>query len=67
MIPSADYFADPGIFTFMGYLMLFEHIGLDYTLQRLRLRGRQLRPLHLPRDDQAAQLQDLRRGASASG
>jgi len=24
-------FADPGIFTFMGYLMLFEHIGLDYT------------------------------------
>ncbi len=32
VIPSADYFADPGIYTFMGYLMLFEHIGLDYTL-----------------------------------
>jgi Fe-S oxidoreductase len=31
VLPSADYFADPGIFTFMGYLMLFEHIGLDYT------------------------------------
>jgi Fe-S oxidoreductase len=29
--PSGDVFADPGIFTFMGYLMLFEHIGLDYT------------------------------------
>ncbi len=32
VIPSADYFADPGIYTFMGYLLLFEHIGLDYTL-----------------------------------
>jgi len=31
VLPSADYFADPGIFTFMGYLLLFEHIGLDYT------------------------------------
>ncbi len=29
--PSGDIFAEPGIFTFMGYLMLFEHIGLDYT------------------------------------
>ena len=32
VIPSADYFADPGTYTFVGYLMLFEHIGLDYTL-----------------------------------
>jgi Fe-S oxidoreductase len=32
VIPSADYFADPGTYTFCGYLMLFEHIGLDYTL-----------------------------------
>jgi len=32
VMPSADYFADPGIYTFMGYLLLFEHIGLDYTL-----------------------------------
>ena len=62
VIPSADYFADPGIYTFMGYLLLFEQIGLDYTLQRLRLRGRQLRPLHLARDDEAAQRQDVRRG-----
>ncbi|MBW2506659.1 MAG: (Fe-S)-binding protein, partial [Deltaproteobacteria bacterium] len=32
VIPSADVFAEPGIFTFMGYLLLFEHIGLDYTI-----------------------------------
>ena len=30
--PSADFFAEPGIYTFMGYLLLFHHIGLDYTL-----------------------------------
>ncbi len=29
--PSGDVFAEPGIFTLMGYLMIFEHIGLDYT------------------------------------
>jgi Fe-S oxidoreductase len=29
--PSADFFADPGTFTCMGYLMLFHEIGLDYT------------------------------------
>jgi Fe-S oxidoreductase len=29
--PSADYFADPGTYTCMGYLMLFHEIGLDYT------------------------------------
>ena len=29
--PSGDIFAEPGIYTYMGYLMLFEHIGLDYT------------------------------------
>ena len=39
IIPSADYFADPGIFTFMGYLMLFEHIGLDYTLSAYASEG----------------------------
>lgn len=32
VVPSADYFAEPGIYTFMGYLLLFEQIGLDYTL-----------------------------------
>lgn len=29
--PSADVFAEPGIFTCMGYMLLFEAIGLDYT------------------------------------
>jgi Fe-S oxidoreductase len=29
--PSGDYFADPGTFTCMGYMMLFHEIGLDYT------------------------------------
>jgi len=29
--PSGDYFADPGTFTCMGYLMLLHEIGLDYT------------------------------------
>jgi Fe-S oxidoreductase len=29
--PSGDVFAEPGIYTLMGYLMLFEHVGLDYT------------------------------------
>jgi Fe-S oxidoreductase len=39
VIPSADYFADPGIFTFMGYMLLFEHIGLDYTLSAYASEG----------------------------
>ncbi len=29
--PSADVFAEPGLYTAMGYLALFEAIGLDYT------------------------------------
>jgi Fe-S oxidoreductase len=32
IVPSADFFAEPGIYTFMGYLLLFHHVGLDYTL-----------------------------------
>jgi Fe-S oxidoreductase len=39
VIPSADVFADPGIFTFMGYLLLFEHIGLDYTISTYSSEG----------------------------
>ena len=39
IIPSADYFAEPGIYTFMGYLLLFEHIGLDYTLSAYASEG----------------------------
>ncbi|MCK9174819.1 MAG: (Fe-S)-binding protein [Desulforhopalus sp.] len=29
--PSADVFAEPGIYTCMGYLLLFNALGLDYT------------------------------------
>ncbi len=29
--PSADLFAEPGIYNCMGYLLLFEYLGLDYT------------------------------------
>ena len=29
--PSGDYFADPGTYTAMGYLMLFHQLDLDYT------------------------------------
>ena len=29
--PSGDYFADPGTFTCMGYMMLFHELGLNYT------------------------------------
>jgi [DsrC]-trisulfide reductase subunit K len=29
--PSADVFAEPGLYTAMGYLALFEQLGLDYT------------------------------------
>jgi len=39
IIPSADVFADPGIFTFMGYILLFEHIGLDYTISTYSSEG----------------------------
>ncbi len=37
--PSADAFADPGIYTFMGYVLLFEHIGLDYTMSTYASEG----------------------------
>jgi Fe-S oxidoreductase len=39
IIPSADYFADPGTYTFVGYLMLFKQIGLDYTLSAYASEG----------------------------
>ncbi len=29
--PSGDIFADPGTYTYMGYMMLFHELGLDYT------------------------------------
>jgi len=37
--PSGDMFADPGIYTFMGYLLLFHHIGLDYTISTYASEG----------------------------
>ncbi|MDP2646208.1 MAG: (Fe-S)-binding protein [Desulfobacterales bacterium] len=37
--PSGDVYSDPGTYTFMGYLMLFEHIGLDYTLSTYASEG----------------------------
>ena len=39
VIPSADYFAEPGIYTFMGYLLLFHQLGLDYTLSAYASEG----------------------------
>ncbi|MCK5340289.1 MAG: (Fe-S)-binding protein, partial [Desulfobulbaceae bacterium] len=39
IIPSADVFAEPGIFTFMGYVVLFDHIGLDYTISTYSSEG----------------------------
>lgn len=37
--PSGDVFADPGIYTFMGYLMLFDYLDLDYTLSTYASEG----------------------------
>ena len=37
--PSADYFAQPHWYTFLGYLMLFHELGLDYTLSSYASEG----------------------------
>ncbi|MDP3029967.1 MAG: (Fe-S)-binding protein [Deltaproteobacteria bacterium] len=37
--PSGDAFADPGIFNFMGYLMLLHEAGLDYTISTYASEG----------------------------
>ncbi|MBO8092339.1 MAG: (Fe-S)-binding protein [Prosthecochloris sp.] len=37
--PSGDVFGDPGVYTMMGYLMLFHHIGLDYTISTYASEG----------------------------
>ncbi|MDX2470504.1 MAG: (Fe-S)-binding protein [SAR324 cluster bacterium] len=37
--PSGDAFAEPGIYTMMGYMLLFEHIGLDYTFSTYASEG----------------------------
>ena len=37
--PSGDLFAEPGIYTFMGYVMLFHEIGLDWTMSTYASEG----------------------------
>lgn len=37
--PSGDFMGDPGIYTCMGYLMLFHELGLDYTLSTYASEG----------------------------
>jgi len=44
--PSGDVFADPGVYTMMGYIMLFEHIGLDYTLSTYASEGGNFGPFN---------------------
>ena len=39
VVPSADYFAEPGIYTFMGYLLLLHALGVDYTLSAYASEG----------------------------
>jgi Fe-S oxidoreductase len=39
VIPSADVFATPHYFTFLGYLCLFHEIGLDYTFSAYASEG----------------------------
>jgi Fe-S oxidoreductase len=37
--PSADVFADPAIYVLMGYMLVFEHLGLDYTFSSYASEG----------------------------
>jgi len=39
IVPSADYFADPHYFGFLGYMALFHEIGLDYTFSAYASEG----------------------------
>lgn len=39
VVPSADYFATPHYFTLLGYLALFQEIGLDYTFSAFASEG----------------------------
>ncbi|MDL1971698.1 MAG: (Fe-S)-binding protein [Deltaproteobacteria bacterium] len=39
IMPSGDYFADPGTFNCMGYLLLFEYLDLDYTISTFAAEG----------------------------
>jgi len=39
VVPSADYFADPHYYGFIGYMGLLHEIGLDYTLSTYASEG----------------------------
>jgi Fe-S oxidoreductase len=39
VVPSADYFASPHYYTFLGYMALFHEIGLDYTMSAYASEG----------------------------
>jgi len=39
VVPSGDLYAEPGTYTFMGYIMLLEQLGLDYTLSTYASEG----------------------------
>ncbi len=39
IMPSADYFASPHYYTLLGYMLLFHHIGLDYTVSAYASEG----------------------------
>ena len=39
VVPSADYFAEPHYFAFMGYLAILHEIGLDYTFTSFASEG----------------------------
>ena len=39
VVPSADYFADPHYYGFLGYMALFHEIGLDYTFSTYASEG----------------------------
>ena len=39
VVPSADYFAEPHYYGFLGYLALFHEVGLDYTFSTYASEG----------------------------
>jgi len=39
IVPSADYFADPHYYGFLGYMALFHELGLDYTFSAYASEG----------------------------
>jgi Fe-S oxidoreductase len=39
VVPSADYFGDPHYYGFLGYVAVFQEIGLDYTMSTYASEG----------------------------